>query len=119
MKKSVFILLAFFFLWSCNKDNNILIGTSWVSTYSEKCAWENEHLDGDYSEVLTFDEKAVQSRTLKNGYVYRNNYSCDYAIDNKIVTVFRYIDTIQFRVNGNIMTQLNTGWLTSYTFYKQ
>lgn len=119
MKRLIYILLPLSLLVGCSKDDNPLDGTSWLSTYSSECAWENDNLDGDFSEVMTFDDKHVQSKTLKNGYVYRNNWSNEYAYSDGLVTIYSTLDTVEFHVRGNEMWQVRGGGMYNYIFYKQ
>ena len=112
MKKVVIIALAVlcFILIGCNKDDNQISGTSWLSTYSSECWWENDHLDGDFSEVLSFDKAEVQSKTLKNGYTYRNNWTRSYTIEDNAVNID---GKSTYYLYGNTLTN------GIYTFYKQ
>ena len=87
MKRFVFLIFSFLAINGCTKDDNPLSGTSWLSTYSSECWWENSNLEGDFSEVLTFDKTEVQSKTLKNGYTYRNNWTKYYMLEGKKLVI--------------------------------
>lgn len=110
MKRLIYIFLPLFLLVGCSKDDNPLDGTSWLSTYSSECWWENSHLDGDFSEVLTFGKSEVQSKTLKNGYTYRNNWTRSYTVEDNAVNIE---GKSTYYYYGNSLTN------GIYTFYKQ
>lgn len=110
MKRYIMILATIALLASCSKDDNPMAGTSWLSTHSSECWWENSHLEGDYSEVLTFSDTEVQSKTLKNGYTYKNNWTKSYTYsDNKV----------NLEGGKTLYVDGNTLWDGGYIFYKQ
>lgn len=83
MKRLYLLILMLAILTSgCGKVNPIE-GTTWESTSSHFCQWENSNLNGDYSEVLSFQEDRVISKTLKDGHTYRNNGSFKYEYVKK------------------------------------
>ena len=110
MKKLILFALTVALLSGCSKDDNPLDGTSWLSTYSSECWWENSNLDGDFSEILTFGKSEVQSKTLKNGYTYRNNWTKSYVLEGERLKIG---DNSYYYYYGNSITN------GRYTFYKQ
>lgn len=84
--KKILCLLPLLLLLGCSKDENHLNGTKWISTNSAECWWENHTLDGHYSERLSFSSKTMRSQTLKDGSVYRNNWTRDYTIEDNVIT---------------------------------
>lgn len=74
---SLFVLL----LSGCSKDNNPVSGTSWESRNASGL-WSYSHYnDGDFAEVLKFDDDQVHDIITRDGHTYYDKGWYKYRYD--------------------------------------
>ena len=106
---SLFVLL----LSGCSKDNNPMIGTSWESRNATGLWTLSQYYDGDFSEIMKFDESQVHDVIIRDGHTFRDKGWYDYRYegdDSERVVVDRGDNEAEYYIYGNTMYRASEVW---------